>query len=107
MSERVYRIDCTADSRPFVDARDIIPLLQGINADPKMKVDSKTISLITSIFQSIVVTTERVQEDVIKIKRSHILKIHKSVLKQYKKNQQVELDISEVSFLEEESNEED
>ena len=85
-SKTTYRIDCTYNNdRLCIDVRDNLSLLQALASDQQLDLDPFTMAYMISLNRSLLITSENVSEDVIKITSESIYKLKDGILNEEKK----------------------
>lgn len=83
-----HRIDTVENNeRLHLDARDVISLLQGLSTDLKLKLDTKTMMYVESLFRSLLTTYEALEsETTLIINHSYLKRLKKKVYRMANKN---------------------
>ena len=85
-NKTTYRIDCTYNNdRLCIDVRDNLSLLQALASDQQLMLDPFTMAYMISLNRSLLITSENVSEDTIKITSESIYKLKDGILNEEKK----------------------
>lgn len=73
------------NERLYIDVRDDISLMQALTTDPTLKLDAYTMTYLISLLRSMILTSENIPDETIKITSQALYDLKKKILNEEKK----------------------